>query len=327
MAHITESATAPFDPVRSGRWILACLCTLLVLDAVSLVFQSPLRRYFQGRRTDTIQMQAAELIAQPRLHGPSVRAPWQEMLESARTAVATQRSDVALKTLAEVETQIPQQPFAMAEIATQYEKLGESQKARTLWRKIHEFGQQAGVYHATAEAKLAQLELTKDDGTSTKRVHTTPEHQSTSPPATKPTAALKFGKFLIQDSTNSTTSKKHFVLSMPVIKASGMGIDAKDVAIEVQFYDQTQGKNVERTNANIEWKWISNATDWSDNSAKTLQVEYRQGNSRRAGEQRAYFGYVASVYYKEKLQDVRSDPTRLGQQYPPPRILPKENNP
>ena len=114
---------------------------------------------------------------------------------------------------------------------------------------------------------------------------------------------------------------------MPVVKANSMGVDAKDVAIEVQFYDQTQGKNVERTNANIEWKWVSNATDWSDNSAKTLQVEYRQGNNRRPGEQRAYFGYVASVYYKEKLQDVRADPARLGQQYPPPRILPKENNP
>ena len=327
MALITQSAPVPLNPVKSGRLLLASLCTLIAIDTVALIFQSPLRRYFEGRRNDKTQLRTAGLIAQPRLHGPSVRAPWQEMLESARTAVATQRNDIALKTLAEVETQIPQQPFAMAEIATQYEKIGESQKALTLWRKIHEFGEQAGIYHATAEAKLAQLELTKDNGTATKRIPSTTEHQSPSTTATKPTAMLKFGKFSIQDSQGSTPSKRHFVLSMPVVKANSMGVDAKDVAIEVQFYDQTQGKNVERTNANIEWKWVSNATDWSDNSAKTLQVEYRQGNNRRPGEQRAYFGYVASVYYKEKLQDVRADPARLGQQYPPPRILPKENNP
>jgi len=327
MAIITPPAPLPLPPSKSGRWLLACLCALIAIDTVALIFQSPLRRYFQSQRTDTIQLRAAELIAQPRLRDPSVRAPWQEMLESARAAVATQRNDIALRTLTEVEAQIPQQPFAMAEIATQYEKLGESQKALTLWKKIHEFGQQAGVYFATAEAKLAQLELIKEDLVAAKRTPTTSEHQSASPTATKSTAMLKFGKFSIHDSAKSAPSKKQLVLSIPVVKANGLEVEAKDVAIEVQFYDQTQGKNVERTNADIEWKWASNATDWSDHSAKILQVEYRQGNSRRPGEQRAYFGYVASVYYKEKLQDVRSDPARLGQQYPPPRILPKENNP
>lgn len=327
MTHITQPAQARSTPVQSGRWLLACLATLIAIDSVALVFQSPLRRYFQSGHIAPSQTRAAELIAQPRLQGPSVRAPWQEMLESARTAVATQRSDAALRTLAEVEAQIPQQPFAMAEIATQYEKLGESQKARTLWKKIHSFGPQAGVYFATAEAKLAQFELINDDLNATKRMPSAAEHQSVSAPSAKLTTMLKFGKFSIQDPATSTPSKKHLILSMPVIKTNGMGVDAKDVAIEVQFYDQTQGKNIERTNANIEWKWVSNPTDWTDNAAKTLQVEYRQANNRKAGEQRAYFGYVASVYYKEKLQDVRAEPTRLGQQYPPPRILPKENNP
>ncbi len=327
MTHITQPAQARSTPVQGGRWLLACLATLIAIDSVALIFQSPLRRYFQSGHIAPGPTLAAELIAQPRLQGPSLRAPWQEMLESARTAVATQRGDAALRTLAEVETQIPQQPFAMAEIATQYEKLGESQKARTLWKKIHGFGPQAGVYFATAEAKLAQLDSVKDDFSATKPIQSASENQSVSATTTKQAPMLKFGKFSIHDPATSTPAKKHLILSLPVIKANGTGLDAKDVAIEVQFYDQTQGKNVERTSANIEWKWISNPTDWTDNSAKTLQVEYRQANNRKAGEQRAYFGYVASVYYKEKLQDVRAEPTRLGQQYPPPRILPKENNP
>jgi hypothetical protein len=327
MAHITHSAQMLSPAARSGRWLLASLCALVAIDAVCLVFESPLRRYLQTRGSAAIQLRAADLIAQPRLHGPEVRAPWQEMLESARTAVAARRGDIALKILAEVDAQVPRQPFAMAELATQYEKLGESEKALVLWRKIHEFGQQAGVYFATAEAKLAQLEKRKDNLNETNRIPATSEYQSASATGSKPTAMLRFGKFSIQESPNSANSKKHLALSMPVIKANGAKVEAKDVSIEVQFYDQTQGKNIERTNANIEWKWVSNATDWSDNSAKTLQVEYRQGSNRRAGEQRAYYGYVASVYYQEKLQDVRADPPRLGQQYPPPRILPKENNP
>ena len=325
----TASATHINPLATSLRWPLTGLCTLLALDAAILLFQTPIRRMIAAAKADGAQANGPSLIAPPRLNGPNVRAPWQETLEAARLAVATQKAEVALQILADAETQIPKQPFAMAELATQYEKLGARERALNLWSKIQQFGQQAGVYSATAEAKLLQLGATQEQPVDApKSPPAAPASQASgSATAAKPSSVMKFGKFALQDSAGSTSLKKHFTLSVPVISLSNAPIEAKDVAIEVQFYDQTRDKKVERTNANIGWRWISNPTDWSDKSPKTLQVEYRQGTTRVPSEQRGYYGYVAGVYYKDKLQDVRAEPTRLGQQYPPPRLLPKESNP
>ena len=321
MGFTIRAAFAPYRAQPNAlRWPLAALCAVLALDIVILLFQGPIRRM-----TAPSGGNPSLLIAQPRLNAPSVRAPWQETLEAARLAADSQRVEIALHKLAEAEAQIPQQPFAMAELATQYERIGAREKALGLWTRIHQFGQQAGVYNTTAEAKMAQLADTpREAGDAPKPAHAaTPQ----GPGGAKPSSAMKFGKFAIQEAHDSTAPKKHFKLSMPVISLHSGPIEARDVAIEVQFYDQTRDKKVERTNASITWNWISNPTDWADKSPKTLQVEYRQGAGRAPSEQRGYYGYVASVYYKDKLQDVRSEPPRLGQQYPPPPILPKESNP
>jgi hypothetical protein len=321
MGLAAKTAPAPHKIQASAlRWPLVGLCALLAVDIAILVFEGPIRRM-----TASSAAPPASLIALPRLNAPTVRAPWQETLEAARLAGDSQKVEVALQKLAEAEAQIPQQPFAMAELATQYERVGAREKALSLWTKIHRFGQQAGVYSAAAEAKIGQLAHPPEEaGDALKSTTAATTHAAGS---AKPNSTLKFGKFAIQESSGSTAPKKHFKLSVPVISLHNGPIEAKDVAIEVQFYDQTRDKKAERTNANITWNWVSNPTDWADKSPKTLQVEYRQGTGRSPNEQRGYYGYVASVYYKDKLQDVRAEPTRLGQQYPPPPILPKESNP
>jgi hypothetical protein len=103
------------------------------------------------------------------------------------------------------------------------------------------------------------------------------------------------------------------------------------VSIQVLFYDQINGVNgttLERTQATRNWKWSTPPVDWRDENVETLDIEYRQGTQIKvASEERRYFGYVASLYYQDKLVDSKSDPPRLGQQYPPPRILSKEAAP
>ena len=99
----------------------------------------------------------------------------------------------------------------------------------------------------------------------------------------------------------------------------------KDVSIQVLFYDQINGHTLERTNATRNWKWSSAPVDWLDENVETLEIEYRQGAPLKpTAEERRYFGYVASLYYQDKLVDSKSEPPRHGQQYPPPRILSKE---
>jgi hypothetical protein len=267
-------------------------------------------------------------MIQPRLEIPTVRASWQQMLEESRSAAARGQTAQALKILADAEPQLPQLPFAFAELATQFEKLGASDRAYKLWERVYQYGASAGVYFSAAESKLRLLgEQGADDATQPgagvplrKSAGTATGGESSAP--------VRFGKFSQRDAPDGTASARHFWLTIPIHSGSQLPLEAKDIDIEVQFFDQVRGKTLERTNGFIQWKWVTNAMNWKAGSnPKLLEVEYRQGPSRKAGESRAYFGYVASVYYKDKLQDYRCDPPRLGQQYPPPRLLPKEGAP
>jgi len=203
----------------------------------------------------------------------------------------------------------------LAEIAVQLEKCSAPGRAIKLWEKIHQFGTSAGVYYSAADAKLSLMQA----GGS--------ESASGEPSPTSKGGVLHFTKVTLKEHLQSSASKRNFTLSVPVQKAGSQNIQVKDVSIQVQFYDQINGRTLERTNAAVRWKWATAPVDWQEENSETLEVEYRQGPSRSSAEERRYFGYVASVYYKDKLLDTRSDPPRLGQQYPPPRILSKEGTP
>jgi hypothetical protein len=112
-----------------------------------------------------------------------------------------------------------------------------------------------------------------------------------------------------------------------VQRSGGESIEVRDVSVQVQFYDQINGRTLERTNAAIRWKWASAPVDWLDENTETLEVHYRQTANRSNAEDRRFFGYVASVYYKDRLLDMRADPPRLGQQYPPPKLLARDAAP
>lgn len=322
VAHPLKPFQVPADStLRGALWVLGALA---VVDCGVLLFQSRLRPAESGAPAEPVR----ELMIQPRLETPSVRAPWQQMLEEARSAAARGQTAQALRILADTEPQLPQLPFAIAELAAQFEKLGATDRAVKLWERVYQYGASAGVYFSTAEAKLRLL----GEVSAAESAALTPTPLSGRSPLggapALPAAPVRFGKFTLREAPDGTSAKRHFVLSVPIHKSGPAPVEAKDIDIEVQFYDLVHGKSVERTNGFIQWKWVTNAMNWSDNSSpNVLEVEFRQGAPRKAGENRAYLGYVASVYYREKLQDYRSDPPRLGQQYPPPRQLPKEAAP
>lgn len=267
------------------------------------------------------------LMVQPRLDVPTVRAPWQQMLEQSRAAAARGQTAEALRALADAEPQFPQFPFAIAELAAQFEKLGATDRAMKLWERVYQYGAAAGVYFSAAEAKLRLLgEQSAAEAAALPGAAAPKPRPGTAP--VQPAAPVRFGKISLRDTPDTSTARRHFVLSVPIHKTAPKPLDPKDIFIEVQFYDQLGGKTLERTNGLIQWKWVTNAMNWTDNAGpNVLEVEYHQGPPRKTGERRAYFGYVASVYYEDKLVDFRADPPRLGQQYPPPRLLPKEVTP
>ena len=261
------------------------------------------------------------MLIEPRLGAPSLRPAWQDLLEQSRAAAAKGDIQTAVKLLDLAEAQVPQQPAALAEIAVQMEKCAPAARALKLWSRVHQFGISAGIYYAAADAKLSLLnsnaaQTVQNAGAAGNAART---DASGSP------GPLRLGKFSTKELAGSLPERRLFSLSIPIKKTGVENIQVKDVSIQVQFYDQVNGRMLERTNAGIRWKWSSSPVDWMESSIETLNVEYRQTPS--GNEDRRYFGYVASVYYHDRLLDSRAEPVRLGQQYPPLRLLPRETAP
>ena len=254
------------------------------------------------------------LLIEPRLEAPDIRSQWQELLERSRHAAARGETDEAIRLLEEAETQVPLQPAPLAEIAVQLEKCFAPARAIKLWEKVHQFGSSAGVYYSAADAKLSLIQARAAESGDAEA------SQGRSGP-------VRFGKLSARDLPQNTPARRLFVLSVPIQKLSDAEIQVKDLSVQVLFYDQINGRVLERTNAARSWKWVSAPVDWRDEAVENLEIEYRQGPNHSRTEERRYFGYVASLYFKDKLLDTKADPPRLGQQYPPSRILGKESAP
>jgi hypothetical protein len=261
------------------------------------------------------EFSTGDLLIQPRLGAPSLRAGWQELVEESRAAAAKGDTDSAIKLLEEAETQVPRQPAALAEVAVQFEKCSAPARALKLWERVHQFGISAGIYYSAADAKLHLLQSKSSDETTAES------------PFNAKNAPLRFSKLSLREQQGSTAARRIFTLEVPVQRAGPTPIEVRNVSVQVQFFDQLNGRTLERTNAAIRWKWASVPVDWREDSIETLEVDYHQAHSRSTNEERRYFGYVASVYYKDKLLDSKADPPRLGQQYPPPRVLARDAAP
>lgn len=260
------------------------------------------------------------LLLKPRLDSPSIRAPWQEFLETSRTAHANRETGKAFKALLDAEATVPELPTALSELAIQYEKIGLPQRAIKLWEKIQKMGPSAGVFFEAANTKLSLLSEHTED--SIRPSVTSP----TVPNLPKP-GLLKFGTFSATNAPENSNERRLFSLRVPVTRSENATVNASQVFLQVQFYDQLNGGPIERTNAKVSWEWSKNPVDWSSSRTQYLIVGYSQGPARSANEVRRFYGYVASIYYDGKLLDSRANPPRLGQQYPPPRMISREVTP
>ncbi|NBV32439.1 MAG: hypothetical protein EBR81_01185 [Proteobacteria bacterium] len=311
-----------FPKIPANRTLRWALCLLLGCTALQLTFlffspsaPADASANSLAQSNETTSSLSPSMLIEPRLGAPTLRSAWQDLLEQSRAAGAKGEMENAIRLLELAESQVPQQPAALADIAIQMERCAPPERAINLWSRVHQFGVSAGVYYAAADAKLRLLNTKTTDAASA----------SNKSDASTNSGPLRFGKFISKEIQGSLPERRLFTLSVPVKKIVSEAVQVKDVSIQVQFYDQVNGRMLERTNASLRWKWASAPVDWLDDSIETLNVDYRQ--SPGGGEDRRYFGYVASVYYQDKLLDSRADPVRLGQQYPPPRLLTRETAP
>ena len=133
----------------------------------------------------------------------------------------------------------------------------------------------------------------------------------------------------------------------------GTEIDHTKVKIQVFFYDMVNNSQVVLTDADVSFEWVTPGHDWADSGNEILDVTYLRSKpapgaagsvppvevpdsvekARLAASKhqsgadlsltndsgsREYLGYIVRVYYKDQLQSVRADPTRLLNLFPPP---------
>jgi len=111
------------------------------------------------------------------------------------------------------------------------------------------------------------------------------------------------------------------VLRIAIKSRPNTPIDASEVKVHVQFFEQTPSGELILTNAPVRTEWISPPVDWDANEPEILDVTYPvPGNPLRGeadvDEANNFHGYIVGIYHRDELQDNRSVPGPLEQQFP-----------
>ena len=146
--------------------------------------------------------------------------------------------------------------------------------------------------------------------------------------------------------TSDPEVETNLTLEIGIKKQPGAVIDHTKVRVLVYPYDIVDDKDIKLTDADVTYEWLTPKHDWSDTNPEVLLVRYVRAKTSgalsesslseaaakvRPGQKgrglkgstdigrRKYLGYIVRVYYGDNLQAVQAEPSRLLQQFPPPK--------
>ena len=261
----------------------------------------------------------------------------------------------ALARLQDASQRDPKNANVLAEMAMIYESIQLYDRSNETWRKIAEIGASAGPLYELAELKLkvgvAPPNVAAAAG---------PGFAGTSPLDVASTRVDAEGipdgsTFGITEASVTENpdpdAQANLTLRVGVKRRANTITDHTKVKIQVYFYDTVENNKVALTDAEVNYEWITPNHDWKNSNPEILAVSYmrmKQGaisseaalteaaaavtppiGSRKASIKKAapdsanrkYAGYQVRVYYNDQLQDVRAEPTKLLNLFPPPLTL------
>jgi tetratricopeptide (TPR) repeat protein len=249
----------------------------------------------------------------------------------------------------------PQNAEVLAELAMTYESMQLFDRSNDTWRKLQALGPAAGPLGELAEMKLR-------DGVPVRGIPGSTGRSPSGVAAPNDTSTIPDGStFGISQVTQTDIADPdavtHLTLRVGVKRQPNMQIDYSKVKIQVFFYDVVNNEQVLLTDAEVSYDWVTPGRNWADTDTEALDVTYlrrkkhypvpgtalapvpdsvekatREAKKKRSEEavpneaegQRQYLGYIVRVYYKDELQAVRADPTRLLNLFPPPFTAPPQ---
>lgn len=300
----------------------------------------------------------------PLFHAPrakarsSVAAPVSvpdELLQVARALRRKGDTATAIAKLQQAAALAPDNPEILAELALTYESMQLFDRSNETWRRLQSLGSAAGPLGELAELKLKL-------GVSAQRLPSATSQAPTIANGPNDIASIPHGSTfgisqVTQTNANNPDDLTDLTLRVGVQVRHGVAIDHTKVKIQVFFYDVLDNDQVVLTDANVSYEWITPGHDWANTDTEVLDIHYERpkktypapGNAeavpdsvekanreekKKPGgadllptnerDNRQYLGYIIRVYYKNDLQAVRADPTRLLNLFPPPFIAPSQ---
>jgi hypothetical protein len=232
----------------------------------------------------------------------------------------------------------------LAELALTFESMQLFDRSNEVWRRLQSLGQAAGPLYELADVKLRV------------GVPAHPGAPAASGPSEDGSAAIPDGStFGISEVSlkrlEDPEAQNKLLLRVGVKVRPGVEIDHTKVKIQVFFYDMVNNSQVVLTDADVSYEWVTPGHNWADTGNEVLDVTYLRPKTPAPGSVPAvevpdsvekakraagrpddaaeilptsergpheYLGYIVRVYYKDQLQAVRADPTRLLNLFPPP---------
>ncbi|HEX4668010.1 MAG TPA: tetratricopeptide repeat protein [Chthoniobacterales bacterium] len=234
----------------------------------------------------------------------------------------------------------------LAELALTYESMQLFDRSNEVWRRLQSLGPAAGPLYELADVKL-RVGAPANAGAPA---------ASGAPGASAESADIPEGSaFGISQVSlkrlEDPEAQTKLLLRVGVKVRPGIEIDHTKVKIQVFFYDMVNNSQVVLTDADVSYEWVTPGHNWADTGNEVLDVTYLRPKSPPPGSVPAaevpdsvekaklsdrkpeeaaemlptsesgpheYLGYIVRVYYKDQLQAVRADPTRLLNLFPPP---------
>lgn len=242
----------------------------------------------------------------------AAQARFAELMKEAGKLEGGSSPGDALVPLEEAIALQPRNPEILARMGSLHERLGQNELAEDMWKSLLELGPDAGRFLDVAEIRLRLL-----------------RQQAAGAPAAaggvelrdqvglQPGSSLGVVDLKVTDSKGAGGSALKN-LRLAVKARPGDEIDARDVRINVTFYEMLNGEIVPTT-SRVESSWFTMPVDWKEDGIEILEVTYEVPNlGPDGGPAPNFYGYMVNIYNKGQLQETRADPVDLQELYPPP---------
>jgi len=249
----------------------------------------------------------------------------------------------------------------LAELAMTYESMQLFDRSNEVWRRLQSLGATVGPLYELAELKLRVGVPAPGAiaGNGTPAEGGTPQ---TGDAAGIPEGSTFGISEVTLKTERDPDAETRLLLRVSVKTRPDTPIDHTKVKLQVFFYDMVNNDQVVLTDADVSYEWVTPGHDWAETGTEVLDVTYlrhkridpvpgaalenqpvdvpdsvekAQLAKRKPSAAadllptsdsgpRQYLGYIVRVYYKDQLQAVRADPTRLLNLFPPPFTAPPQ---